>query len=153
MELRFSSRSSPEVCLYDPISENMPFKSHLNGSIRKTSAFLAPSALPNLSFGDGIFAERTILGSHTKSKLILHTFKGILLANSLIAIYRGQLLNIQELSKFSHVTLLMEQEEFYKNFIDYNDTQVMDVPASLSDFVKYRDSMAHKVRPISIIFL
>ena len=91
MELRFSSRSSPEVYFYDPISENMPFKSHLNGSIRKTSAFLAPSTLPNLSFGDGIFAERTILGSHTKSKLILHTFKGILLANSLIAIYRGQL--------------------------------------------------------------
>ena len=46
----------------------------------------------------------------------------------------------------------MEQEEFYKNFIDYNDTQVLDVPASLSDFVKYRAYKARKVRPVSIIF-
>ena len=74
MELRFSSRSSPEVYFYDPISEAMPT---LMDPLEKRQLFLAPSTLSNLPFGDGIFAERTILGSHTrhtKTKLILTHF-------------------------------------------------------------------------------
>ena len=68
MELRFSSKSSPEVYSYDPISEDLPGNPTLMDPLEKRQLYLAPSTLSNMSFGDGLFARKTIQGK------ILHRF-------------------------------------------------------------------------------
>ena len=62
MELRFSSKSSPEVYSYDPISEDLPGNPTLMDPLEKRQLYLAPSTLSNMSFGDGLFARKTIQG-------------------------------------------------------------------------------------------
>ena len=66
MELRFSSsESSPEVYSYDPISEDLPGNPILMDPLEKRQLYLAPSTLSNMSFGDGLFARKTIQGKIT----------------------------------------------------------------------------------------
>jgi len=127
MELRFSSsESSPEVYSYDPISEDLPGNPTLMDPLEKRQLYLAPSTLSNMSFGDGLFARKTIQ------------------ANSLVAIYAGQLLPSEKEVLFPNMTE-EEQEDVHKNWLYYDDTYLIDVPPSLTDFVKYRASLGHKV--------
>ena len=37
------------------------------------------------------------------------------------------------------------KEDVHKNWLYYDDTYLIDVPPSLTDFVKYRASLGHKV--------
>ena len=65
-------------------------------------------------------------------------------ANSLVAIYAGQLLPSEKEVLFPNMTE-EEQEDVHKNWLYYDDTYLIDVPPSLTDFVKYRASLGHKV--------
>lgn len=62
MELRFSPQTSPEVYSYDPISEDLPANPTLMDPLEKRQLYVAPSSLSNMSFGDGLFARKTIPG-------------------------------------------------------------------------------------------
>ena len=37
------------------------------------------------------------------------------------------------------------KEDVHKNWLYYDDTYLIDVPPSLTDFAKYRASLGHKV--------
>lgn len=64
MELRFSRKVSPDVYSYDePISEDLPTNPTLMDPLEKSQLYVAPSSLHNMSFGDGLFAKRTIQGN------------------------------------------------------------------------------------------
>ena len=72
-------------------------------------------------------------------------------ADTLVAIYSGQLLKSNKPVIFSNMTK-EEIENVHKNYMNYNDKFLIDVPPSLTDFRKYRASLAHKVN-LHLIYL
>ena len=62
MELRFSRKLSPDVYSYQPISEDLPPNPTLMDPLEKNQLYVAPSNLHKMSFGEGLFAKRTIEG-------------------------------------------------------------------------------------------
>ena len=63
IELRFSRKVNSDVYSYEPISEDLPLNPTLQDPLEKNQLYLAPSGLPNMSFGEGLFAKRTIPGN------------------------------------------------------------------------------------------
>ena len=68
----------------------------------------------------------------------------VFLANSLVAIYSGQLLSSEKTVIFPNMTQ-EEKEDVHKYWLYYDDKYMIDVPPMLTSWVKYRASMAHKV--------
>ena len=74
-------------------------------------------------------------------------------ADTLVAIYSGQLLKSNKPVIFSNMTK-EDIENVHKNWINFNDEFLIDVPPTLTDFRKYRASLAHKVcRHLNFLFI
>ena len=157
IELRFSQKVSLDVYSHESISEDLPPNPTLMDPLEKNQLFVAPSNIQNMQFSDGLFAKRIIPGKLTHYKLsadlFSHSSLHIFSANTLVAICSGQLQRFNKPVVFPNMTK-EDIENIHKNYMNYNDEFLIDVPPSLTAFRKYRASLAHKVcRHLNFLFI
>ena len=64
LEIKLSKRMSEDIYKYQPITVMMPLKptSTIMDPLEKNQIYIGPSHLNGMSFGEGVFAKRTIPG-------------------------------------------------------------------------------------------